>query len=152
VPTDTLTKNERVSPERVARVVGPERTDSLRELALERIYRLRRFHMHLVVFAVGLPILGLVWMLTEYYEEHTWPSRFASNPDVAGTWDPWFFWVAGIWFIILAVHALRTYFGPPVGPVQRYIRRAPTEAEVVREVDQLQSHRWIVTGPHIFGH
>ena len=36
MPTETLTKNERVPPERVARVIGPERTDSLRVLALER--------------------------------------------------------------------------------------------------------------------
>ena len=108
MPTETLTKNERVAPGE------PDQDDRLRALAIERIHRLRRFKLHLLAFAIGVPIAGVVWVLTEYYEEHTWPSRFASAPDVAGTWDPWFFFFAGIWFIILAIHALRTYFGPPV--------------------------------------
>ena len=79
----------------------PPRDDSLRALAIERIHRMRRFKLHLVAFAVGIPALTALWVLTEYYEEHTWPSRFASDPDVAGTWDPWLFFVAGIWLIIL---------------------------------------------------
>ncbi len=141
MPTETLTKNERVAPERVPGILEPEGEGSMRALALERIYRLRRFKLHLIVFALGLPILGGIWVLTEYYEEHTWPSRFASAPDVAGTWDPWFFFVAGIWAIILVIHALRTYFGPPVGPIGRYIRRPTTKAEVDREVQRLRSRR-----------
>jgi hypothetical protein len=141
MPVETLTKNERLVPERIAGIVEPEREDPLRVLALERIYRLRRFKLHLVAFALAIPILGLVWVLTEYYEEHTWPSRFASAPDVAGTWETWFFWVAGIWAIILAIHALRTYFGPPVGPIGRYIRRPVPSAELDREVERLKAGR-----------
>jgi len=68
--------------------VEPQDQDTLQQLAAERIYRLRRFKVHLTGFALGLPILGAVWVLSEYFEEHTWPSRFASAPDVAGTWDP----------------------------------------------------------------
>jgi 2TM domain-containing protein len=113
----------------------------LRELAIERIYRLRRFKLHLVAFAVGLPLLGLLWVLTEHYEEHTWPSRFASAPDVAGTWETWFFSVAGIWSLIVAIHAVRAYLGPPVGPIGRYIRRAVAQAELEREVQRLQARR-----------
>jgi hypothetical protein len=141
MPIETLTRNERVAPERVPKIVMPEGEDPLRALAIERIHRLRRFKLHAVVFALGLPILGGVWVLTEYFEEHTWPSRFASDPDVAGTWDPWFFFVAGFWFIFLVIHALRTYVGPPVGPIGRYIRRPPTSAELDREVERLRSRR-----------
>ena len=141
MPTETLTKNKRAALAPVRGFVEPERKDTLRALALERIYRLRRFKLHLTVFALGLPLLGGVWVLTEYYEEHTWPSRFASAPDVAGTWDPWFFFVAGIWAIILAIHGLRTYFGPPVGPIGRFIRRPATTAEVDREVERLKARR-----------
>jgi 2TM domain len=136
----TLTENERLA-EPVLEIVEPERKDALRALAIERIYRLRRFHLHLASFAIGLPILGGVWVVTEYFEEHTWPSRFASDPDVAGTWDPWFFFVAGFWALFLVIHALRTYFGPPVGPIQRYIHRPVTEAAVAREVSRLESGR-----------
>lgn len=139
MPTETPTKNGRVTPE-LALVIGePKGKSDLRGLAIERVHRMRRFKLHLVAFALGLPILGGVWVLTEYYEEHTWPSRFASAPDVAGTWDPWFFFVAGIWFIILAAHALRAYFGPPIGPVGRYIRRPVSPSELDREVERLKS-------------
>lgn len=65
----------------------------------------------------------------------------ASAPDVAGTWDPWFFWVAGIWCIALAIHALRTYLGPPVGPLGSYIRRPIPKAELDREAARLRSSR-----------
>jgi hypothetical protein len=98
----------------------PQALDTLQGLAAERIYRLRRFKVHLTGFVLGLPVLGAVWVLSEYFEEHTWPRRFASAPDVAGTWDPWFFFAAGIWLIILVIHALRAYLGPPVGPWGRY--------------------------------
>ena len=138
--TETLTKNGRTALG-IGQLKEKAEADRLRTLALEQIYRLRRFKLHLLAFVVGLPLLGLLWVLTEYYEEHTWPSRFASAPDVAGTWETWFFWVAGIWAIILVVHALRTYFGPPIGPIGRYIRRPVAQAELDREVERLSSKR-----------
>ena len=115
--------------------------ERLGTLATERIYRLRRFKLHLVAFAIGLPVLGGVWVLTEYFEEHTWPSRFASAPDVAGTWDPWFFFVAGIWAIVIVIHALRVFLGPPIGPMSRYIRRPIPKAELDREIERLRARR-----------
>ena len=137
----TPTKLERQAPERVRDTSRTDDRGTLRALAIERIYRLRRFKLHLAVFAIGVPLLGGLWVLTEYYEEHTWPSRFASDPDVAGTWDPWLFFVAGIWLIIVVVHALRTYFGPPIGPIGRYIRRPIAPAELDRELDRMRSRR-----------
>jgi 2TM domain len=95
----TLPENESPTLELASAIAEPDTNSAIRQLALERIYRLRRFHLHLVVFAIGLPALGVLWVLTEYFEETTWPSRFASDPDVAGTWDPWFFFVAGFWAI-----------------------------------------------------
>ena len=139
MPVAIPTTNVNPSPER-GRGEGRSQ-DPLTELAIERIHRLRRFKLHVVTFVLGVPVLGGLWVLTEYYEEHTWPSRFASDPDVAGTWDPWFFFVAGVWAIILAVHALRTYFGPPVGPIGRYIRRPVTAEELAREVARLEARR-----------
>lgn len=69
-----------------------------------------------------------MWVLTEYFEEHTWPDRFADAPDVAGTWSPWFFWAVGIWSLILAVHAFKTFS-----------HRPPTEAEIERELERMRS-------------
>lgn len=131
-------------------VIAPEADETLRALAIEQVHRLRRFRLHMVVFAVAIPVLGALWVLTEYYEEHTWPSRFASAPDVAGTWDPWFFFVAGIWFVVLLIHAARTCFGPPIGPIGRYIRRPVAQAEVDCEVERLtrrDGRRWRWRGP-----
>ena len=79
VTTEIPTKNGRAAQERVSELVGPRRDDALRAQAIERIHRLRRFKLHVVAFALGMPVLGGVWVLVEYYEEHTWPSRFASN-------------------------------------------------------------------------
>jgi hypothetical protein len=141
MPAETPTKYERQAPQRVPMTSRKDDRGTLKALAIERIYRLRRFKLHLAVFALGVPLLGGLWVLTEYFEEHTWPSRFASDPDVAGTWDPWFFFVAGIWLMILGIHALRTYFGPPVGPIGRYIRRPVPQSEIDREVRRLMSGR-----------
>ena len=90
------------------------------------------------MFAIAAPALTCLWVLTEYFEENTWPSRFASDPDVAGTWDPWLFFVVGFWLIGLVIHAVRTYYGPPIGPIGRYIRRPVTEPELEREVERLK--------------
>jgi len=35
-------------------------------LAIEQIRRARRFKLHVGVFALGIPLLGGVWVLTEY--------------------------------------------------------------------------------------
>ena len=139
--TETPTENKRLRPGPAPASVEPGEDHELRALALERIYRVRRFKLHLVAFAVGMPMLAALWVLTEYFEEDTWPSRFASDPDVAGTWDPWLFFVAGIWFIALVIHALRTHLGPPVGPIGRYIRRPVAEAEIDREARRIRSRR-----------
>lgn len=142
MPVETPTRDEgRLTAEPSSVVAEPAPGNRRRALAIEQIHRVRRLKLHLSLFALGIPILGGLWVLTEYYEEHTWPSRFASAPDVAGTWDPWFFFVAGIWSIALAIHALRTYVGPPVGPIGRHIRRPITKAEVDREIQRLEARR-----------
>jgi hypothetical protein len=137
IAVQTLTENGRPAAVREQRIVAPRHEDPLRAQAIERIHQLRRLKVHLVAFALGLPLLGGLWVLTEYFEEHTWPSRFASDPDVAGTWDPWFFFVAGIWALVLVAHALKVYLGPSVGPVGRYVRRPVTEAEVDRALKRI---------------
>jgi hypothetical protein len=73
----------------------------------------------------------VIWVLTEYFDEHAWPSRFADSDDgVPGTWNPWFFYVVGITTILLAIDALKTYG-----------HRPPTEREIQRELDRMTSQR-----------
>jgi 2TM domain len=147
------TQDQPAAAERVPEMAEPHGEDTVRRLAIERIHRLRRFKVHLIAFGLGVPVLGAVWVLTEYFEEHTWPRRFASAPDVAGTWDPWFFFVAGIWFIVLAIHALRAYLGPRIGPLGRYIRRPIAQPQLDREIERLKARRqpWTRSAPRTSG-
>ena len=122
--TEPLTKNGNV-PQATPR---SEEARALRELAIEQVERMRSFRLHAMGFALGTLVLGVVWVLTEYLEEHSWPSRFADGNDMAGTWSPWFFWAFGIWALILGVHAFKTF-----------AHRPPSEAEIQRELERLRS-------------
>lgn len=110
---------------------GDPEERAVRELAVRQVERVRSFKLHLLSFVVGIVGLGVLWMLSEYFQDSTWPSRFADSDDgVPGTWNPWFFYAVGVWLIILGVHAVKTF-----------ARRPPTEAEIRREIDRIASRR-----------
>jgi len=105
--------------------------DAVRRLATRQVERKRSLKLHLLTFVVGVVALGLVWMLTEYFQDNRWPSRFADSDDGdPGTWNPWFFTAVGVWAIVLCVHAVKTYG-----------HRPPTESEIQREMDRFRPHR-----------
>lgn len=111
--------------------VGDSGERALRELAVRQVERVRSFKLHLLSFLIGIAGLGVIWMLTEYFQDNTWPSRFAdSDEGRPDTWNPWFFYAVGIWLVILGVHAVKTY-----------ARRPPSEAEIQREIDRIRSRR-----------
>lgn len=124
--TGPVTRNDRVARESLPAVARDDET--LRQTALRQVERIRSFKLHVAIFLVGAPVLSGIWVLTEYLEEHTWPSRFADANDGPGTWSPWLFWAVGVWLLVLAIHAVRTY-----------ARRPPTEAEVQREIERLRT-------------
>ena len=127
MPTETFARNGRaVQP------IAPDPADdqALRELAVKQVERVRSFKLHLFAFAVGIPVIGAIWVLTEYFEDNSWPSRFVADDGAPGNWDPWFFWVVGIWALLLAIHAFRTY-----------AHRPPSEAEIDREVRRLKGSK-----------
>lgn len=113
------------------RADGAAEDRALRELATRQVERVRSFKLHAITFAVGVVALGLIWMMTEYFQDNTWPSRFADADDGRpDTWNPWFFYAVGVWAIILAVHAVKT-FG----------HRPPSEVEIQREIDRIRGRR-----------
>ena len=122
--TATRTNGAKAEP------VVPAPDDDLRALAREQLERVRSFKLHAAIFAVAMPVLTVVWVLTEYFEDNTWPSRFTPDDGAPGNWDPWIVWVFLVWGTILAFDALRTYF-----------RRPPTTDEVAREVERLRASR-----------
>jgi 2TM domain len=128
MPTTPVIEKHLVATEADTPSSGDEDERALRELAVRQVERVRSFKLHAVTFVVGIVVLGGVWVLTEYFEEHSWPSRFADSNDVAGTWSPWFFWAVGIWTLILGIHALKTF-----------ARRPPTQGEIEREIERLKS-------------
>jgi hypothetical protein len=138
MPTETLTKNGRAAAESVPAIVEPKAEEAVRAEAIEQIHRERRFKVHLIVIAIVTPLVGLAWMLTEYYtahSSHAWPSSFADAPaDRPGVWSTWFFYFVGVMLLVIAIDAYRTYAKP-------YMRRPPTKAEVDRQVERLESRR-----------
>lgn len=110
-----------------ATLPAPDDERALRELAVKQVERVRSFKLHVIAFLFGTLVLGTVWVLTEYFDERTWPDRFADSNDVAGTWSPWFFWAVGIWALVLGIDAFRTY-----------AHRPPSEAEIQKEIDRLK--------------
>ena len=132
MPTETLSKNGRVGTEPGHSIFAERGEDNaLRERALTKLERVRGFKIHAIVYAAGIPVLGLIWMLSGYFQDSTWPSRFADSggPD---TWNPWFFWAAGVWTAVLVFHGVRAYVIPRFA-------RPPTKVDIDREVDRIKS-------------
>jgi hypothetical protein len=138
MPAETVIRGDRSAPVSVPSSAEVEAEEVLRAEAVERIRRVRRFQMHAIVIALVTPLVGLSWMLTEYYTahtSHTWPSSFADAPaDRPGVWSTWFFYFAGVMLLVVAIDAYRTFVKP-------YIGRAPTKVEVEREVERLKARR-----------
>jgi hypothetical protein len=134
--TDTTDRGRATHSEAEAEPGGPERDGAqedraVRELATRHLERVHSFKLHLISFIGGIVALGVIWMLTEYFQDNSWPSRFADADDGdPGTWNPWFFYAVGIWAIVVAVHAVKTY-----------AHRPPSEAEIQREIDRISSRR-----------
>jgi hypothetical protein len=110
---------------------GASEERAIRDLAIRQAERVHGFKIHVVMFLIGIVLIGVIWMLTEYFQDSTWPSRFADSDDGDPTvWNPWYFYAVGVWAIILAVHGAKTYG-----------RRPPSEAEIQREIDRIKSAR-----------
>ncbi len=114
---------------RVPEAAGEEQ--ALRELAVRQVERVHAFRIHLISYAIGVVGLGVIWMLTEYFQDSRWPGRFADADDGrTDTWNPWYFYAVAVWTVILCVHAAKTY-----------ARRPPTEGEIQREIDRMNTRR-----------
>jgi hypothetical protein len=138
MPAETLTQDARSAPAHVAPSAELEAEQALRAEAVVQIRRERRFRVHAIVIAAVTPLVGLAWVLTEYYTAHThhmWPSSFADAPaDQPGVWSTWYFYFVGVMILVLAIDAYRTYAKP-------YVHRTPTKAEVDHKVEGLKTHR-----------
>ena len=137
MPTETMTKNERVVPEVLPEVVPetlPETVraredESLRKIAVKHLEDVRKFKLWASGYVLALLVLTPVWIATEYASTDGWPERLSSQGN-PGDWDPWIFWVALVGAVIVGIHALKAYFWRP-----------PTEVEIDREIERLRESR-----------
>jgi len=129
VAPETLTTNERVSPERAPEVVRSRREEARRNLALRHLERVRRFKQYLSVYLLAMLVLTPIWIVTQYETADGWPEHLSTRSRYPGDWDPWIIWVALVGGIIVAVQAYRAYF------------KRETEDEVEHEVERLKSIR-----------
>ena len=70
---ETLTANERVSPERAPEVVRSRREEARRNLALRHLERVRRFKQYLSVYLLAMLVLTPIWIVTQYETADGWP-------------------------------------------------------------------------------
>jgi hypothetical protein len=105
-----------------------ERRDSeLRERAIERIARRRRFQVHAVAYVVGGIFLIVVWAVTEYHNAGGWPTGLRTG-RMNRDWDPWIIYPLLAGTLALATHGWMAFGREPA-----------TEREIAREVERLRS-------------
>ena len=97
----------------------------LRRVARARLERIRRLKFHVAAWVLGLLVLTPLWALIEWQDNGGF-ERWSNNSQ-PGDWDPWILTVAGVWALVIAVFAVRTF------------ERPTTEAEIDREVEKLAS-------------
>jgi hypothetical protein len=138
MPTNSVTQGEALASEHVPQSGELAAEEALRADAVAQIQRRRRFKVHAIVIAIVTPLVGLSWMLTEYYTAHThhmWPSSFADAPaDRPGVWSTWFFYFLGVMAVVLAIDVYKTYAKP-------YVNRHPTPEEISSEIARLRIRR-----------
>ena len=129
VPTETLTRNERVVSEQVPPALARSEDEELRKYVIRHLEHVRRFKIYLSAYVLSLLVLTPIWIVTQYESNDGWLKHLSSRSRYPGDWDPWIIWVALIGGVIVAMAALRAY----------YFDRPTTEADIEREVERLKS-------------
>lgn len=121
MPTEPRMRNGTVpgAPER------PDEEATLREVARAHVERVRRLKVDVVAFVLGIGVLTVIWVITQYQDSGGWPDRLSDN-GAPGDWDPWIVWAALVWGGLVAIDALKTW-----------ARQPTTEAEIDREVARI---------------
>ncbi len=127
MPSELLTKDERTLPPPAQTTTVAD--EELREVARKQVDRVRRLKMHVAAYVVGLILLTPVWALTQWATSGAF-ERWSTDHSQPGDWEPWIAYVALGWGLVVAIIALKTYFGRPT-----------SEAEIDREIERMRSRR-----------
>ena len=131
---ESLIRNGRAAPAPVPATVPPPvdelrpPEDELRHWARRHVERVRHLKKSVAYYALGMLVLTPIWALVQWQDNGAF-ERFSthSNP---GDWEPWIFYVALIWGLLVAIDAVKVYFDRPT-----------TEAEIDRAIERLTSRR-----------
>ena len=108
----------------------PEETPT-RQQAIKQIQRRRRFHIELVVAAVGITFLVLIWATSEYHNAGGWPTQgFSQSSGIHDVWNYWILYPIGAIALVLAARAWSVYGHKPI-----------TEHDVSREMERQAGRR-----------
>jgi hypothetical protein len=98
--------------EREARRLGGGMADAkVRRPARVRLERIGRLKFHFAAWALGMVVLTPLWALIEWQDNGGF-ERFSGNGE-PGNWEPWIFYVGGIWAFVIALFALYVYLARP---------------------------------------
>jgi hypothetical protein len=78
-----------------------------RRLAITRLERLGRLKFHVAAWVLGMLIVTPLWALIEWQDNGGF-ERWSDNSQ-PGSWEPWILYVGGIWAVVVAALAVRTY-------------------------------------------
>ena len=105
--------------------------DQARTQAVERIQRKRRFHVELVVTAIGVVILIAIWTTSEYHNAGGWPTQgFSQSSGIHDVWNYWIIYPVVAVALIVAARAWSVYGHKPI-----------TESEITREMERQSGRR-----------
>ncbi len=107
--------------------MGESRQTELRELAIERIIRRRRFQLHVVAHVAGSIFLAIVWAVTEYHNAGGWPTGFRTGRMIHD-WDPWIIYPLIAATLAVAMHGWIAFGREPA-----------TEYDITLEMKHLRS-------------
>ena len=82
-------------------------TDAVDPDARTRLEHLGRLKFHVAAWALGLLVVTPLWALIEWQDNGGF-ERW-SDKGQQGSWEPWILYVGGIWALVVAALALRTY-------------------------------------------
>ena len=100
----------------------------VREMAIKQIEQERRFHKHVVEYAVVGILLTIVWAISEYNNANGWPTNgFSESSGTSHVWNLWIVYPVVVFGALLAIEAWNTYRKKPI-----------TEREVRHQMDRLR--------------
>ncbi len=109
-------------------IIDESDEQQMREMAIKQIEQERRFHRHVIEYAVVSVLLTIVWAISEYNNANGWPTNgFSESSGTSHVWNLWIIYPLIVFAALLGIEAWNTYRKKPI-----------TEQEVRHHMDRLK--------------